>query len=106
MHDALFVDQKANTDEDFKRMAAGLGLDEAAFAACMDGDQSLAQIRLDIAEGQKVGVSGTPSFVVGLTDPADPNKVHLTKFIRGAQALPAFSAAIEELLKTAELQKK
>jgi hypothetical protein len=44
--------------------------------------------------------------VVGLTDPADPNKVHLTKFIRGAQALPAFSAAIEELLKTAELQKK
>ena len=50
--------------------------------------------------GQKMGVTGTPSFVLGLTDPEDPSKVKLSKFIRGAQALPAFVAAIDELLET------
>ena len=105
MHDALFNDQKANSDADFQKMAADMGLDVAAFTACMDTDKFADQIKADIAEGQKVGISGTPSFVLGLTDPDDPSKVHLTKFIRGAQGLPAFSAAIDELLKTATLAK-
>jgi len=105
MHDALFANQKANTDENFQQMAADLGLDTTKFKACMDSDKFMEQINADVAEGQKLGVSGTPSFVVGLTDPTDPSKVHLTKFIRGAQGLPAFSAAIDELLKTAALKK-
>jgi protein-disulfide isomerase len=102
MHDALFTDQKANTDEDFQQMAASMGLDVAAFSACMDSDKFMEQIRADMVEGQKLGISGTPSFVVGLTDPEDPSKVHLTKFIRGAQSLASFSAAIDELIKSAE----
>lgn len=105
MHDALFTDQKANTDEDFQQMAASLDLDVAAFSACMNSDKFMEQIKADMAEGQKLGISGTPSFVLGLTDPEDPSKVHLTKFIRGAQSLQAFSAAIDELVKTAELGK-
>jgi predicted DsbA family dithiol-disulfide isomerase len=71
----------------------------------MDNDETVAQIRADLAEGQKLGISGTPSFVLGLTDPADPSKVHLTRFIRGAQGLSSFSTAIDELIKTAELKK-
>jgi protein-disulfide isomerase len=105
MHDAMFADQKANTDEDFQKMVADLGLDVDAFKACVEGDKFAEQIRSDIAEGQGLGVSGTPSFVVGLTDPEDSNKVNLTKFIRGAQPLPAFQSAIDELVKTAELAK-
>jgi len=104
MHDALFDDQKANTDEHFKDMAASLGLDEAAFAGCMDDDRHMAQIKADQAEAQKLGITGTPSFVLGLTDPDDPNKVRLTRFIRGAQALPAFAGAIDELIKSAEAE--
>jgi protein-disulfide isomerase len=103
MHDAMFEDQKANTDEDFQRMAGDLGLDVDAFKACMDSDKFVPQIRAHIVEGQSLGVSGTPSFVVGLTDPKDPDKVNLTKFIRGAQPLQAFQSAIDELLKTAEM---
>jgi protein-disulfide isomerase len=105
MHDAMFGDQKANTDEDFQRMATNLGLDVDAFKACVDSDKFMEQIGSHIAEGQGLGVSGTPSFVAGLTDPEDSNKVNLTKFIRGSQALPAFKAAIDELIKTAELDK-
>jgi len=105
MHDALFNDQKANTDENFQQYAAALGLDVEAFKECMSTDQFLAQIRADVAEGQKLGISGTPSFVVGLTDKEDSSKVHLTRFIRGAQAQQSFSAAIDELLKTASAGK-
>ena len=105
MHDALFTDQKANTDEDFQQQAASLGLDVSAFSECMNSDKFMEQIKADMAEGQKLGISGTPSFVLGLTDPEDPSKVHLTKFIRGAQSLQAFSAAIDELIKTVAAKK-
>lgn len=52
----------------------------------------------DIKEGQSMGVSGTPSFVVGLTDPEDSNKIRVTRFIRGAQPLPTFQGAINDQL--------
>lgn len=102
MHDALFANQNANTNEDFKEMAAGLGLDEERFGLCLEGNSHSAQIKADQAEGKKLGISGTPSFVLGLTDPDDPSIVHLTKFIRGAQTVPVFSAAINELLESVE----
>jgi len=102
MHDALFNDQKAKTDEAFIAMANSIGLDEAAFVSCLGSDKFDAQIKADQAEGRKLGISGTPSFVVGLTDPDDPATVHLTKFIRGAQPYASFAAAIDELLESAE----
>jgi protein-disulfide isomerase len=105
MHDALFNDQKANKDEDFKAMANSIGLDASAFDTCVASKKFDAQIKADQAEGQKLGISGTPSFVLGLTDPKDPNKVHLTKFIRGAQPYAAFAAAIDELLKDTKAAK-
>jgi predicted DsbA family dithiol-disulfide isomerase len=45
-----------------------------------------------------LGVRGTPGFVVGLTDPNDPNKAHMTQFINGAQPLDTFKRTIDELL--------
>lgn len=102
MHDALFNDQKAKTDEAFKAMADTLGLNATEFSTCLASDKFDAQIKADQAEGQKLGISGTPSFVVGITDPKDPNKVHLTEFIRGAQPYSKFSATIDQLLKKAE----
>jgi protein-disulfide isomerase len=100
MHDELFNDQKAKTDEAFIAMADTLGLDVAAFSTCLASDRFDEQIKADQAEGRKLGISGTPSFVVGLTDPEDPSIVHLTKFIRGAQPYTSFAGAIDELLKT------
>jgi protein-disulfide isomerase len=105
MHDALFIDQKAKQDEDFKAMADTIGLDATAFDVCLTSKKFDEQIKADQAEGQKLGISGTPSFVVGLTDPKDSSTVHLTKFIRGAQPYNSFATAIDELLKTAEAAK-
>lgn len=95
-----FNDQKAKTDEAFKAMAESIGLDVAAFSTCLASDKFDAQIKADQAEGQKLGISGTPSFVMGLTDSKDPSIVHLTKFIRGAQPYTSFASAIDELLKS------
>jgi protein-disulfide isomerase len=102
MHDALFGDQKAKTDEAFKALAESIGLDAAAFDTCLGSGKFDEQIKADQAEGQKLGISGTPSFVMGLTDPKDSSIVHLTKFIRGAQPYTSFSAAVDEMLKAAD----
>jgi hypothetical protein len=50
------------------------------------------------AEAQKAGATGTPSFVLAETDPADPTKVKGVSFIRGAQAFNGFNAAIDGAL--------
>jgi protein-disulfide isomerase len=105
MHDALFNDQKAKQDEDFKTMADSIGLDATEFSTCLSSDKFAEQIKADQAEAKKLGVSGTPSFVLGLTDPEDPNIVHLTRFIRGAQPYNNFATAVDEILKTAEAEK-
>ena len=103
MHDALFIDQKAKTDEAFKAMAESIGLNAAAFDTCLGSKKFDAQIKADQAEARKLGISGTPSFVVGLTDSKDSSTVHLTKFIRGAQPYASFAAAIDELLKSTKV---
>jgi protein-disulfide isomerase len=53
-------------------------------------------------EAQKVGITGTPGFVIGMTDPKDPEKVKGLTFLRGAQAFPAFKAEIDKALAPAK----
>jgi len=69
MHDHLFETQDAwsgqeGAAEHFKGLAGELGLDGAAFAACLDGGAQAAAVQADLAEAQKLGLSGTPSFTV------------------------------------------
>jgi len=102
MHDILFSDQRRLTVPDLKEHAATLGLLEAPFATCLDGKKYANQIRTDLAEGAKLGISGTPSFVLGLTNENDPDKVRVTKYIRGAKPYATFEQAIDELLASVE----
>ena len=98
MHDLVFANQRAMTDDNFIAHSETLGLDATAFEACLTDEETSERIRAEILEGQGLGISGTPSFVVGLTDPEDSNKVHVTEYIRGAQPLPRFEGVINELL--------
>lgn len=98
MHDLIFGNQRQVSADDLKAHGKTLGLDSASFDDCLESDKYIEQIRNDLQEGQKLGVRGTPSFVIGTTDPQDPDKVTATKFIRGAQPLTAFKQAIDELL--------
>ena len=63
-HDALFEQQRDLTSKRFSAIAADLGLDKAAFAACLSDPATLDEIRADTAIGSGAGVSGTPNLFV------------------------------------------
>ena len=96
MHDRLFANQRAI--EPLKGHAEALGLDVVAFESCMGDGKHAEAVRKDMAQAEKAGATGTPSFVLGRTDPADPSKVKGISFIRGAQQFAAFKAEIDKAL--------
>lgn len=101
MHDKMFDNQRQLAVENLKAFGVELGLDSAVFDACLDEGKYAQQVSDDLTRGGRMGVTGTPAFVLGLTDPKDPNKANLTEFISGAQSLEKFTQAIEDLLKEA-----
>jgi len=98
MHDKIFANQRSLTDGDFTSHAKLLELDTAAFDACLAGEVVDDQIQGEVNEAYDLGISGTPSFVVGLTDPEDSDKVHVTEYVRGAQSFGRFQSVIDGLL--------
>jgi len=64
MHDAMFSEQNALGVEALKQKAAKLSLNTTTFNTCLDTGKYAAAIRADIAEGVKVGVSGTPALFI------------------------------------------
>jgi len=93
----LFENQKALNPEDLVKYAEGLGLDMAKFKECLDGGKHTEEINKDMAEGQKAGVSGTPSSLVGFVQD-DGKTVKAVKIVKGAQPYAAFKDAIDSLL--------
>jgi predicted DsbA family dithiol-disulfide isomerase len=96
MHARLFENQKAL--EPWSGHAEALGLNVAAFDACMESHRHVEAIRADMVEAQKAGATGTPSFVIAKSDPDNPTQVTGVTFLRGAVPYANFKAAIEEAL--------
>lgn len=76
----------AVTLESLKKLAADLGLNAATFTSCLDGGKYTQRVNDEAAEAQKLGVTGTPTFLV-----------NNTKLV-GAQPLEAFKTAIQNAL--------
>ena len=91
-HDMLFLNQSrvAFTAENLKAFARELSLDTASFNVCLDSEKHAEKVAADKTEGQRRGVSGTPTFYVGQTQ------------IVGAKPYDTFRVAIEEQLAAAE----
>ena len=64
MHDQLFDHANALEVENLKQYAKAIGLDEAKFAACLDGGEMAKVVEKDMASAEAVGVSSTPTFFV------------------------------------------
>jgi protein-disulfide isomerase len=60
-HDKLFANQKALERADLERYAQEVGLDLGRFKAALDSRKHQAVVERDLAEGQRAGVSGTPT---------------------------------------------
>lgn len=69
IRERLMRSGQALTKESIIAIAVDIGLDAKAFASCFDSDKYDKQIRGDIAEAQSVGITGTPSFVLGRSTP-------------------------------------
>lgn len=95
----FFANQGTLNRADLTGHAKALGLDTAAFDACVDSGKHTARVRKDVAETQRIGVTGTPSFFLGLSDPGG-TQFKSSRLIRGAQSFDAFKNAIDSLLTT------
>lgn len=100
MHNRLFANQTSLTPAHMAGHAQALGLNAEQFQACLDGGAHGEQVRKDIAEGQKAGVTATPVFFLGVTS-SNSQTLKVTKTIRGAKPYAAFKEAIDALLATA-----
>jgi protein-disulfide isomerase len=101
MQDILFKNQRQMDDEQIKSYSETIGLNVDTFVACMDQGKYHDQVQNDLAEGRELGISGTPSFAVGLTDSSDSNRLKVSEVLRGAKSYDSFVTAIEALLNSA-----
>lgn len=70
MHDALFLNQGAwarsrRPERVIRDLAELIGLDMRAYEGCMDANRYAARIQATKNQGVSMGVSATPSFIVG-----------------------------------------
>jgi protein-disulfide isomerase len=91
-HDLLFEKQEAIPKANFAEQAKALGLEVAAFQACLDSRKYKEKVERNHADGVKAGVSGTPAFFIN------------GRPLSGAQPLEAFKAVIDEELERLGLQ--
>jgi len=96
MHDRLFANQQAL--EPWSGHAAALKLDVAAFGSCMASGKFAAAIQADVATAQKLGVNGTPSFLVAASDPGNPGQVKGITLIRGAMPFAGYKQELDRAL--------
>jgi protein-disulfide isomerase len=85
-HDVMFEDQTNLSVAALKEKAVKLNLDAATFEACLDSGRHAESVRKDVAEGVRLGITGTPtSFING-------------RYLNGAVPYSDFVRIIEEEL--------
>jgi predicted DsbA family dithiol-disulfide isomerase len=97
MHDQLFANFTALEMADLVRHATTLNLDPLKFQECMDSGRYANDIRKDISEGQRAGVRGTPTFLIGIPEQGS-SRMKALKRIRGAQPYPVFKEVLDSIL--------
>jgi protein-disulfide isomerase len=86
MHDRIFANQRNLEPEVFEGYAKDLGLDMDRYRADVASSDVKKRISTDMAEAQKLGVTGTPGFFVN------------GRFVSGAQPFETFKRLVDEEL--------
>jgi protein-disulfide isomerase len=77
------------SDENLKQRATSLSLDASAFEACITSTKHEPSVQSDFTEGNRVGVSGTPTFFIN------------GRMMVGAKSLEDFKQVIEDEIRRA-----
>ena len=86
MHDLIFDNIRDLSRNTLMSYASTLDIDLAQFAADLDSDRVAAVLNEDMAESERLGVNGTPTFYIN------------GQFVSGAQPFENFQALIEREL--------
>src|SRR3989338_10355646 len=82
-HDKVFENQETLSNDNYKKWAQELGLDEDKFNDCFDSKKYDGEVNKDLQEGSSNGIQGTPGFIIN------------DKILSGAQPFSAFQQVIE-----------
>ncbi len=94
MRQVLFRNPNKLAAAQLPEHAASLGLDIDAFKACLASNRYLDEIEQDASDARAMGLTGTPSFVIGRSAGDSISG----QVVIGAQPLTVFTAAINKLL--------
>ena len=99
MHHELFKDQKELAFDSLLVKARTIGLQSAAFRACLGGEVR-SKVDADMANARSLGITGTPAFLLGPVQ--GDGRIKITQRLSGAVPLQEFETAIEKLLNSAQ----
>jgi protein-disulfide isomerase len=91
MQELLYAEQARLGRDLYPELAAELNLDAERFKTCLGAGTYSGAVRGDLAEGRRVGVSGTPTFIIGYVQ---KDRVLIKRTAVGA---PSFEVFVREL---------
>jgi protein-disulfide isomerase len=94
MYDALLSQTEALNKDSARKLAVAAGVELPAFDSCLHNPAIRHAIESDIAEAQRIGVTGTPGFVIAQRRDGQLEGA----LMLGAQPSAAFSSRIDALL--------
>jgi protein-disulfide isomerase len=89
-HDTLYMNAPKLSRDDLKAYAKEVGLNAESFDQCLTSSKHKVGVLQDLAEGAKLGLTGTPSFFINGRE------------ISGALPLESFSAIVDDELARAK----
>jgi protein-disulfide isomerase len=98
MHHALFSNQQELGQELYMEQAKRLGLDGDDLRACLDDEAKRRAVNDSVVYGQKVGVKGTPHFVIGRIK---GDRVVDVTSVSGVQPYGVFESRVKRLQESA-----
>jgi predicted DsbA family dithiol-disulfide isomerase len=96
MHDLLFQNQRRLTKTDLASHAEIVGLDGKRFGECLAGEMK-AQVRRDAESAARLGIRGTPAFLIGALEPG--LRVRVTRTLAGASSPEVFITELDAALR-------
>jgi protein-disulfide isomerase len=96
LHDGVFGLQSPPDQEGLIRVAHEVGIDVVPFTDCLSDPAAASRVRKDADEARRLGVRGTPAFVIGSR--RSTTTVQALKTLSGARPFDDFVAAITEAI--------
>lgn len=97
MHDLIFSSQGNAPQANLMSHAQSLNLDTDGFKQCLDDGLHADSIERSMATGKKLGVTGTPTFCIGVST-GTSNEIQVVQTLRGNVAYDVIKRALDAAL--------